>query len=617
MKILLVTPPLLQMNTPYPAVPVLAGFLQSRGQAVSQADLSLELALRLFSRPGLTRVFAACRKVPHPSPNLRALLRRRQAYLDTIEPVIRFLQGRSVPRGFIGRIARRELLPEGPRLAAEAQGQGISPDEAIRMLLASLPSLRDRAAFIASLYLDDLADAIREGVDPDFGFSRYAEHLAVALPSFAPVLKRLRAEPTMIDREIDSLAEELLLRERPGILGLTIPFPGTLLGAFRIAAVCRRLLPDCKIVLGGGYVNTELRELSDGRVFEYADAILYDEGFAPWLGILGQGPQVRTLTRANFRDPSAAIASVASRSAAAPKPCPQTCINPGLPDYADVDFSRYFDLLETVNPMHRLWSDGKWVKVQLANGCYWHRCAFCDVSLDYIGSYRPPAIARTADELEALAAATGQTGFHFTDEALAPGLLRQLSAELLRRGDRFRWWGNIRFEAGFTPELAGQLAAAGCIAVTGGLECANDRLLKLMNKGITLAGAAAACGSLAAAGILVHAYLMYGFPTETKAETLGALDYVRERFACGEIQSAYWHRFALTVHSPIAAHPEAFGIRLAEEPPRAKRFARNEIAYTEPNVPDLARLGRGLRFALYNYMLGIGFDVPVEDWFRS
>ena len=275
-------------------------------------------------------------------------------------------------------------------------------------------------------------------------------------------------------------------------------------------------------------------------------------------------------------------------------------------------------MIEMANPMHRIWSDGKWVKMQLANGCYWHKCAFCDTTLDYIGRYEHPDAKTLVDAIIKLKRETGQSGFHFTDEAIAPVLIRQLCEELLARGETITWWGNIRFDKSFTPHLASLMAQAGCIAVTGGLECAHDRLLKLMNKGITLASVTQACNAFSDAGILVHAYLMYGFPTQTEQETYDALDYVRRLFASGQIQSAYWHRFALTAHSPIAQHPGKFGLSLHASPdPKARRFALNEIPYDEPDAPNHEKLGKGLRLALYNYMLGLGLDHPVRTWFTQ
>ena len=178
------------------------------------------------------------------------------------------------------------------------------------------------------------------------------------------------------------------------------------------------------------------------------------------------------------------------------------------------------------------------------------------------------------------------SGIHFVDEAMPPALVSSVCDEIIRRGLDVEWWGNVRFDPAFTPALARKMAKAGCIAVTGGLECANDRLLKLMNKGITLASAEKVLKAFKAARIFVHAYLMYDFPTETKAEQRGAERYVRSLAKRGLVQSCYWHRFALTVHSPIAREPEKFGIIVK---PIESNFAKNELEYVRKNRPRVPK----------------------------
>jgi radical SAM superfamily enzyme YgiQ (UPF0313 family) len=610
MNVLLITPPLLQLNTLYPATPLLAGYLAGRGDSVVQVDLSLELALKLFSRKGLELVVEACHSKSRKTPKVKRFLARATDYLRTIDSAVSFLQGKAPE--LAERIAQRSFLPEGPRLESMTSGSGLSSEEAWAVLTQGL-DLAEQAAFLASLYLDDLADVIQEGVDPDFGFSRYAERLGVAMPTLTPLLKKLRAPSTLVGRLIDELTAEALAKHKPAVVGLTVPFPGTVMGAFRIAQQVRRLLPKTRIVMGGGYVNTELRNLTDERLFQFVDDLCFDEGFSAWDQLIsGSAPDVKHR------------ASLQGRRQM-PRPC-----------YDGIDFSRYINVMETTNPMHRIWSYGKWLKLQVANGCYWHRCAFCDVGLDYIGRYQLPKVEELVEQMARMVRETGQTGFHFTDEALAPAFLRQLSEALIQRQLKVTWWGNIRFEKAFTPELANVMAQAGCIAVTGGLECANDRLLALMNKGITCAGAAKVCQAFSRAGILVHAYLMYGFPTQTRQEIVDALEYVRGIFEKDYIQSAYWHRFALTIHSPIAKEPKAFGVKLVGGHPLPaahgckvltrealearfkgpRCFALNEIPFTVSRAPDYDRLGQGLRAALYNYMLGLGFEVPVHAWFR-
>jgi hypothetical protein len=289
----------------------------------------------------------------------------------------------------------------------------------------------------------------------------------------------------------------------------------------------------------------------------------------------------------------------------------------GAPDYSGLPLDRYLSILEMLNPMHRIWSDGRWNKLTLAHGCYWKKCSFCDVTLDYIGRYDPSPADQLVDRMVEVARATGERGFHFVDEAAPPATLRKLSERIVERGEVFSWWGNIRFDPMFTPELARKMADAGCIAVSGGLEVASDRLLGLMNKGVTVEQVARVSHALTEAGILVHAYLMYGFPTQTVQETVDALERVRQLFEAGCIQSAYWHRFSATVHSPVGRNPEKFGIRITEPKLGAgqKRFARNDISFVDPSGVDHDWLGDGLKRALYNFMHGIGLDQDVRAWF--
>jgi len=266
-----------------------------------------------------------------------------------------------------------------------------------------------------------------------------------------------------------------------------------------------------------------------------------------------------------------------------------------------------------LNPMHRLWSDGRWNKLTIAQGCYWKKCSFCDVSLDYIGRYETATAQTLVDRIEAIVAETGQTGFHFVDEAAPPKMLKALAQELLRRKVHISWWGNIRFEKSFTPDLAELLAQSGCIAISGGLEVASDRLLALMKKGVTVAQVARVSKGFADAGVLVHAYLMYGFPTQTVQETVDSLEYVRQLFENGCIQSGFFHRFTCTVHSPVGLDPAAYGVERHDLP--FEGFSKNDVGFTDATGTDHDQLGVGLKKAIYNFMHGLGLDEDIRSWF--
>ena len=650
MKLLLVTPPMTQLNTPYPATAYLTGFLRQHearlGLEVSQADAALELFLRVFSRAGIQRVLdelgaraaglgedgdgdegdrddrqdgddglagddgdpdgddgEAGDAMP---PSIASFLAHGERYVATVDAVVRFLQGRDP--GFALRIVGRELLPEGPRFAAIDQGPGVDDDDPLGWAFGGLGTT-DRAKYLASLYIDDLADVIRDGIQPDFELSRYGERLAASAPTFDLLEDALEGEPTLVDEMLDELAADLYARHRPDVVGLTAPFPGNVYGAFRIARTIKAIAPATRVVLGGGYVNTELRELTDPRVFAYVDFVTLDDGEAPMLALLGhlrdpEAPLYRTFV---CRAGAVAFVTDATRHDVALR-------DAGTPTYAGLPLDRYVSLLEMLNPMHRLWSDGRWNKLTIAHGCYWKQCTFCDVTLDYIARYDRAPADLLVDRIEALIAETGQTGFHFVDEAAPPAALRALAERLLARNVMITWWGNVRFEKAFTPELARLLARSGCVAVSGGLEVASDRLLAVMKKGVTVEQVARVTRAFSEAGVMVHAYLMYGFPTETAQDTIDALERVRQLFAEGCVQSAFWHRFTATVHSPIGRAPTLFGIRLRPAPPAA--FARNDVAFDDPTGCDHDFFAAGLRKAVYNFMHGVGLDADPRSWFE-
>ena len=287
----------------------------------------------------------------------------------------------------------------------------------------------------------------------------------------------------------------------------------------------------------------------------------------------------------------------------------------GVATWDGLPLNSYLSLLDMLNPMHRLWSDGRWNKLTVAHGCYWKKCSFCDISLDYISRYETASASVLVDRIEAIVAETGQTGFHFVDEAAPPKMLKALAEELLRRKVVISWWGNIRFEKTFTPKLAQLLARSGCIAMSGGLEVASDRLLGLMEKGVTVSQVAQVTKGFSNAGILVHAYLMYGFPSQTIQETIDSLEYVRQLFENGCIQSGFFHRFSCTVHSPVGRNPEKYGVQLIPLPPTS--FAKNDIGFIDPSGVDHDALGFGLKKAIYNFMHGIGIEADVRSWFED
>ena len=612
LRVLSVIPPMTQLNTPYPSTAYLTGFLRSRGIQAQQVDLALALVLELFTPEGLRAVRACIADLPpqRRTQRLAAFDSAFDRYAATITPAIRFLQGGDSTLAH--RIAGRAFLPEGERFnSLDAYVDPDEPDggDPLAWAFGALGA-QDRARHLATLYLNDLADVLRDAVDPRFEFVRYAESLAASQPSFEPLAQALAAPATLVDRTLQRLALAAVDAHRPEVLLLSVPFPGAVYGAFRIAQAVKAAHPTVRIALGGGFVNTELRELAEAQVFDFVDAVTLDAGERPLLALLEHWAGKRSaqrLVRTFMREPGGAVRYVDIGEADVPFE------DVGTPTWDGLPLDRYLSLLDMLNPMHRLWSDGRWNKLTVAHGCYWKKCSFCDVSLDYISRYDAASAETLVARIEAIVKETGQTGFHFVDEAAPPKSLKALAAELQRRQVEISWWGNIRFEKTFTPELCQQLADSCCIAISGGLEVASDRLLALMKKGVSVEQVARVTRGFADAGILVHAYLMYGFPTQTVQDTVDALEYVRQLFAAGCIHSGFFHRFTCTVHSPVGRDPAAYGVTLQPLPPTS--FARNDVGFIDPTGVDHDALGVALKKAIYNFMHGIGLDEDVRQWF--
>ncbi|HZL11616.1 MAG TPA: B12-binding domain-containing radical SAM protein [Prolixibacteraceae bacterium] len=598
-KILLITPPFTQLNTPYPATTYLKGFLNTQNIPSYQCDLGIETILALFSSEVLKSFFQElATRDPQLSPNGQRIFNLRESYIQTIDQVIAFLQEKNIVLAHV--ICEGNYLPEASRFAQT---------EDLGWAFGTMGT-RDKAKHLATLYLEDLSDLIVEAIDPHFGFSRYAERLGRSAATFDELEAALLAPESFIDQLLLRLLRKKIELCEPTLVAFSIPFPGNLYSAFKCGQFIKQHFPELKIVMGGGFPNTELRSLTDPRVFNYLDFITLDDGEAPMLNLIEylDGKRTKTDLKRTFALENGEVVYLNGS-----KQNDFSQFEAGTPDYSDFELDSYLSVIEIVNPMHRLWSDGRWNKLTLAHGCYWGRCTFCDTSLDYIRRYEPNTVQVLCDRIEEMIRQTGQAGFHFVDEAAPPALMRALALEIIRRKLTVIWWTNIRFEKSFTFDLCLLLKESGCIAVSGGLEVASDRLLGMINKGVSVSKVAKVTDNFTRAGIMVHAYLMYGFPTETAQETIDSLENVRQLFEVGVIQSGFWHQFAMTAHSPIGLNPTQFKVKIENE--KSGTFANNDLIHSDPSGTEHERFSEGLRKSLFNYMHGICFDFPLQDWF--
>ncbi len=596
-KILFITPPFTQLNTAYPASAYLKGFLEAHDVAVQQCDLSIELFTAIFTGDFLRAVFQEAQDLKHYDyPEVRKM---KSLYIARVDVVIGFLQKQDLETAH--KILDPNFLPLGHRLSK------VNKD--IKWAAGDI-GIIDKAKHYGTLFIEEIGDFIHANVDEFFAFTKYAEQIGTSASSFNEIDEFLSFQPTLIEEKMLDILIDKIKEEQPLLVCFTIPFPGNLFAALRCAQFTKQFFPDLPIAFGGGYCNTELRSLTDPRIFEYVDFISLDDGEGPLLKIvnyLEDKVAVDELERTYVLENTQVVYK---------NKIPNTIYhhkNLPAPDYSGLPFHKYVSFLDVVNPMHRMWTDARWNKMTISHGCYWKQCSFCDVSLDYIGNYQNTTAEDLVDKIEKIVADTGITGFHFVDEAAPPKMLRALSNALIERNVKITWWTNIRFEKTFTFELCELMAKSGCIAVTGGLEVASDRLLAKMKKGVDIAQVTRVTHNFSENNIMTHAYLMYGFPTETEQETIDSLEVVRQLFERNCIQSAFWHLFTTTVHSPIGKNPQGFGIIVTG--PEFEGFAQNDLWHEDPEGADHPKYTKGLNLALHNYLNGTGFAEPLQNWF--
>lgn len=763
--VIIVQPPLVQLNTPYPSGAYLKAFFSQLKKdypqwvlgSVRWIDYSNALYRSIFSQAGLKKLFSSTEKKAmekafryekngreNEAFNLRRYVSQQEQWIRWIPAITDILSGKG--RELSHEFVRSPAVPRGQRMENYLAGLSSEPDA-------------DDALILASLGLADLADYISVVYDPAFELIRYGESVAVSATSMEEIQAAMEA-PIMNDF-YTPLLQELIAgcdSRRRLLVCVSCPFPGTVTAALLTCKLFKEWGKDRVFtVMGGGCINTDLRDCKESLLAEWVDAFSFDRGYGSYWDFFRHLEKIQGLSGdavswglkkdvvkiseeslletsntippestdkippestdeslpVNTDEPLPGDSKTAldvdffpkavkkadiykmkffSKEECRKKEAPfskltlqkepktmgvETVVAKSLPvgaidhenlqnqksryedcivventytrqlvpDFSDIDFSLYPRLADSKNPMHRLWSDGAWLKVYLAHGCYWHQCAFCDTSLDYVACYHPVEIEKLHEALYKQAEKTGVRGIHLVDEAAPPVALRNFALANLKKDKPLSFWGNIRYEKVFSRDLADLLAHGGLTAVSGGIEIASGTGLDAVHKGTDLDSIVAACAAFKEAGILTHAYMIYGYWLETPQMLIDSMETLRQLFAAGLLDSSFWHKFTLTKHSRIyteyckGMHQEleVTDGSLYKELDGEQNSAGSVSAGLIPNGSESAGLcsdslfsdstlhfkgeeksvpyGEALNNALAAWMAGEKLKVPVTQWF--
>lgn len=645
---IILQPPLVQLNTPYPSGAYLSSLFKKLyndndiSGKIKWFDLSNLFFRKIFSKSGIEHIFTATfSKAQKLIAHYESLGDNNTAFVLT-----RFLSQKDLWASWIDRITAilspkdslsgREFthefvlsahVPRGPRMEQYLLnlGRDVTCDDAV---------------ILASLSLADLQDYISLVYDNNFSLIRYAEHLATSTSSFDEVLSALDS-PSLNDF-LKPVIEEILSQYKndQNLFCISVPFPGCFTAACFLAKTIKTFFSgNCVISFGGGYINTELREIRDSRIFDFCDFISFDKGYGTYSYL------IQNLKKENLSDESFSVKNslqkifdgkeiygasyFSGKEKKVIKPLSDknenyknyfliehSLIKEITPDYSDIDFTKYPRLADDVNPMHRIWNDGAWIKAYLAHGCYWHRCAFCDTTLDYVKDYCLSDTEKLYDSLYCTAEKTGVHGIHFVDEACPPKSLIQFALKNLSDKNKIplTFWGNIRFEKSFTRDSADLLSHGGLTAVSAGIEIATGQGLDSVNKGTDIKNIIHACCAFKEAGILIHSYMIFGFWNQSEQDLIDSMETLRQMFKAGLLDSAFWHKFTLTKHSTVyrewleGKHKDLIPLEQNKN-----QFAENEVRFKGEEKSE--KYSAPLNAALDLWMHGKNLSKPVTSFF--
>ncbi len=596
-SILLITPPFITPNCPYPAFSFLAGLLRKFNNRLSliQKDLSVEILNKIFTVKTLTKIF----NIPYKNffcddLRLKQIYENSGKYVELIDPVIDFLKGKN--HSFAFKIAESDFLPLSDFSSIE------HPVLKTDIWYGSF----ERGIYKASKFLLDITYFINKTIDSNFEFNKYAEKISV-FPEADLIFQKLEGNPSLIERLTIDALDGYIAKFKPRCVCFTIPFPGCFFSSLKCGAHIKNNYKNISVVFGGGFCNTELTDINDSRIFKCADFISIDasgESLKDIIAFIFENKNIGNIRKTYYLKKDKIFIRASSKS----------FVNKKFYsiDTHGLDNSLYFSTIDNPAPPVYFWTAFYWNKLLLSNGCYWKKCRFCDAGLDYINDSFDYKIEHIILNIKKLVEFSNSNLFHFTDEAASPKILRKLADKLLSEKIYISYFTNVRFDKSFDNNLTKLLFKSGCVCVTGGLESVTNKTLDILNKGFTIESAIKTIFNFAKSGILVHTYLMYGVPTQTESDLIDFIEIIRQLFSAGLIRSAYLHRFALTYHSEFYRTPEKYGLRVISE---KTDFANNDVLYEDPNEKIFDKYGEYLHKAIFNFMNGIGLNDAVSEWF--
>ena len=523
MKVMLIFPPDWFPSEPYLSLPSLTAVLRQAGHTVIQKDVNLEMYDWYFSEDFLKKVL---RRVPQQLDRLRKLSRKRELSEGEIELQLALCD--------VTRQKIDELIKKAERAKAIIRGEVFYDIDKLEL---AINVCHEVTSVISLVYYP--ARICMPPMETDLSYKVYVS---------SEVMEAVQDEQVNIYRDVfDHLVRPVIQAEQPDVVGISIVLQQQMFSSMTFCALIKQHFPHIHVTIGGNTV-TRLRDvLPQSPLFQYFDSVVVYEGETAFLQLVESVGAKRDLSQVpnciykDAADVHVSPMSYAEDMAALPPP-----------DFDGLPLGMYFVPTRVLPYL-------------ATRGCYWGRCEFCDHGEGYTAGYRTKKIQEILDEIKHLKDKYGARHFHFTDESYPPALFRKLARGLIDSNMDIIWTTHMRFEKSLVDSQVWRDARdSGCRYLHFGYESGSERVLKLMDKATTTDVITKHLQLSANAGIWNHCMGFFGFPGETKEEAWSSVRFLEQNR--DYVHSLGFGTFDLSKHTPVAKHPEKWGVTAYKNP---------------------------------------------------
>lgn len=337
------------------------------------------------------------------------------------------------------------------------------------------------------------------------------------------------------------IAPQILLM-KPLLVGISVTYPSQIVPAFTLSKILKSSAPHLHINIGGAVINHMKDSILENPLFfQFADSFTIGEGETALLTLTQCLQECRELenvpnliTKINGKP---YFYNLHWHENINELPCP---------DFDGLDLKRYF----SPEPV---------LLLSTARGCYYGKCAFCDVSKNTRNIYRKMEDSQIINNLRNLNKKYNVKRFFFSDDTMPPENMLLVAGLVKNELNEVTWQSETRFEKILTPEFISNLKEGGCRQLIFGLESASQRVLDMMNKGSSIKNSIMIIESCFNNGISINLQTFIGFPTEIYEEAMETVDFLISNE--NKISSIGFGKFDLCKNTPVYNESSKYGIK--------------------------------------------------------